>query len=87
MRKDLYIGFVYTPPEGSPQSDIEHSQGIVNDIEVYTSKGDVIICDDVNARVSNLDDYLTLDSGFDLLNNFTESDPKKNDMAKSWWVS
>ena len=24
MRKDLCIGFVYKPPEGSPYSDIEH---------------------------------------------------------------
>ena len=50
VRKDLYIGFVYIPPEGSPYSDIEHFQEITNDIEVYISKGDVIISGDFNAR-------------------------------------
>ena len=77
VRKDLYIGFVYIPPEGSPYSDIEHFQEITNDIEVYISKGDVITSGDFNARTSNVDDYVTVDSGFDFLNDFIESDPNR----------
>ena len=66
VRKDLYIGFVYIPPEGSPSSDIEHFQEITNDIEVYTSKGDVIISGDFNARTSNVEDYVTVFDRFSL---------------------
>ena len=74
VRKDLYIGFIYIPPQGSPYSDIEHFQEIINDIEVYICKGDVVISGDFNARTSNVDDYVTVDSGFYFLNNFIESD-------------
>ena len=83
MRCDLYIGFVYLPPEGSAYSDIDNFQSIQNDIEMFVIKGDVIISGDLNCRTGRLNDFVAFDKAFDFLNEYVSREPFKKDRKKS----
>lgn len=62
---DTYIGCAYIPPENSSfGKDNTHLiwDKFEHDIELYTVKGNVIVCGDLNARTGNMNDFITMDS-------------------------
>ena len=61
----LYIGSVYIPPENSTYGR-DHTANIWDrlqtDLEQLTTRGDVLVCGDFNARTGTVTDYIAHDS-------------------------
>ena len=56
---DLYICGTYIPPEKSKYFDQEIFEELENDITHFSSKGNLIILGDLNARTAKLADYVS----------------------------
>jgi len=68
VRKSVFIGFVYLPPQGSTyytqvngMSFEEHMVKLQQDIMFFQDKGQVIIMGDMNARTGTLNEWDLLD--------------------------
>ena len=61
---DTYIGCVYIPPESSSYGK-DHTKTIWDqlekDTEHFSTRGNVILCGDFNARTGNLEDFIKMD--------------------------
>ena len=61
---DVYIGCVYIPPQSSSYGK-DHTQHIWDqlekDTEHFSTKGNVILCGDFNARTGTMEDYIQMD--------------------------
>ena len=66
-----YIGCVYIPPQSSSYGK-DHTQHIWDqlerDTELFSTKGNVILCGDFNARTGNLDDFIQMDDDNNIYN-------------------
>ena len=65
LKKDIYLCTAYIPPANSSYSrklDIDLLDLIEKDIIIYKQKGDVLLLGDLNARTSNLADFICQDS-------------------------
>ena len=64
LRRDVYICVVYIPPASSSYSqsiDYDLLESIEKDVRKFGQIGDIMLCGDFNARVSNLDDFIPND--------------------------
>ena len=63
--KDLYICLIYNPPTLSSYTrnlDKDILECVEKDISHYNSLGNVILCGDINARVSSEQDFILQDN-------------------------
>ena len=61
MKQDLFVCTVYIPPQNSSRErrlDCDHFESLQEDIYKFSKLGSIVLCDDFNARMSNLDDYI-----------------------------
>ena len=66
LKKDIFLCFAYIAPQSSPfllKENINIIESIEHDIvNIYSSKGDIILSGDLNARLGKENDYIPLDS-------------------------
>ena len=65
IKSDVYLGCVYIPPDNSSFGKSYTHQiwdSLEHDCEEFTSKGQVILCGDFNARTGNCVDFISMDS-------------------------
>jgi hypothetical protein len=58
---DIFVCLSYVPPQKSPVyhlHDVDFFEIIQNDCSKYSAEGQIIVCGDLNARVSNRLDYI-----------------------------
>ena len=58
---DLYVCGTYIPPEKSKYIENEIFDELENDIIVFSSRGNVLLLGDLNARTSKLEDFVSSD--------------------------
>ena len=70
--KDLLICGIYIPPEKSPYFDEEIFNELENDIIYFSSKGNILLLGDFNARTGKLDDFISKE-GNSFINDVSEN--------------
>ena len=69
--KQLVIGVIYNPPEGSPYADptvFDFIEETIADIKGKDESTDICLMGDFNARTANLSDIMDNDEDLDFLN-------------------
>jgi endonuclease/exonuclease/phosphatase (EEP) superfamily protein YafD len=59
-KNDLFVCGVYIPPEKSVYFENEIFDELENDIAQSSSKGNIIILGDFNARTNTLEDFISI---------------------------